>query len=151
MCLVLNMSKEFDLVGRLHTFENSRVSYPFFLNEISCGLFGIADDFVENYLSLDELFLKNRSSTFFVRAGGDSMLPEIKPKDILIVDRSIEASNNSIVAIYLNGTPMCKQLILTGNRRILHSINTNYPNIEISNEDELVLFGVIVGIVRPIL
>ncbi len=121
---------------------------PLYQGELACGLFGISEDFVENYLSLDEKFLRNREATFLVRAGGDSMSPEIKDNDILIVDRSLTAKHQSIIAVFYNGVAMCKQLYLEGENKYLRSFNSKYKNILIGEEDELLVFGVVIGLAR---
>lgn len=41
--------------------------YPKMLAKLSCGLFGISDDFIEKYQSLDGHFIKNKFSTFFLK------------------------------------------------------------------------------------
>ncbi len=122
--------------------------FPLFSGELSCGLFGISDDFVESYLSLDEKYKKNKESIFFVRSGGDSMSPEIKNEDILIVDRSIEPFHQAIVAIFYNGLPMCKQLLIDRNKQVLRSFHEDYKDIVIYETDEINLFGVVVGLSR---
>ena len=45
--------------------------------KVSCGLFGLSDDFIESYQSLDERFIKNKTSSFLFEASGDSMEPTI--------------------------------------------------------------------------
>lgn len=140
-----------EIIGNLAQINNSDVTkhyIPLYSGELACGLFGILEDFIENYLSLDEKFAKNREATFYVRASGDSMSPKIENGDILIVDRSIKAINHSIVAIFLNGTPMCKQIILEKNKKILRSFNQSYKEILIGEDDELALFGVVIGLAR---
>lgn len=114
-------------------------------------LFGISADFAEGHLSLDEKFMRNRESTFFVRAGSDSMNPEIKDGDILIVDRSIKATSGAVVAIFFNGNPICKQLIIKNGRQTLHSFNSNYQDIIVDDDDQLQLFGVVTGLARDLL
>jgi DNA polymerase V len=121
---------------------------PYYSSIVSCGLFGIADDFTENYLSLDEKYLTNKESTFFVRAGGDSMLPEIKPNDILIVDRSIKLTHGCIATFYLNGSAICKQYLKIPSGILLHSLNPDHKDIHIKDDDELQLFGVVIGLAR---
>jgi DNA polymerase V len=123
---------------------------PLYGGRLSCGLFGISDDFVESYLSLDEKFLKNHESTFFVRAFGDSMEPEIKNDDILVVDRSLTPKHKSVVAVFYNNSPLCKQLLIIGDKRYLHSFNKKYPQIEITEYDDFQIFGVIIGIARDL-
>lgn len=131
--------------------DNSKaILLPFYSGDLACGDFGVAEDFIESYLSLDQKFLKNKESTFFVRASGDSMLPEIKDQDILVVDRSRLATDQSIVAVFLNGSPKCKQLLIKKNLSYLHSLNEKYKDIRIRDNDELVIFGVVTGIVREL-
>ena len=128
----------------------NEIKLPLFSGELSCGLFGITEDYVEDYLSLDEKFMKNKSSTFFVRASGSSMMPMIMPNDILIVDRSLEPSSESIVAVFYNGTPICKQFIISNETKILRSLNSEYEDILITPDDDLVIFGVVIGLARDL-
>jgi len=76
------------------------------------------------------------------------MLPDIKSGDVLIVDRSVNPFNRSVVAVFFNGTPLCKQLIIEGNSKCLHSLNKKYKDIEITENDELAVFGVVIGLAR---
>ncbi|ATH07972.1 hypothetical protein BIY24_08410 [Halobacteriovorax marinus] len=129
-------------------FNEQQKGLPLYCGELSCGLFGISDDFVESYLSLDELFMRNRESTFFVRASGDSMLPEIKNGDILIVDRSYKVLDQSIVAVFHNGNPLCKKFLQRENHILLRSLNKKYSDIQVCDDDELQVFGVVIGVAR---
>lgn len=126
------------------------IKIPFYSSFVSCGLFGIADDFTENYLSLDEKYLSNKESTFFVRADGDSMEPDIKPRDILIVDRSVKVFSGCVGTFYFNGNAICKQYIQGPSGIILRSFNTKYKDIHIKETDDLTLFGVVIGITRDL-
>lgn len=121
---------------------------PLYAGELACGLFGITEDFVESYLSLDRKFMKNKDSTFFVRASGDSMEPEIKENDILIVDTSLRPKNEVIAAIFYNGNPICKKICYTREGIVLRSLNRHYQDIILSKEDDLQVFGVVIGLAR---
>ncbi|MCT4641014.1 MAG: S24 family peptidase [Bacteriovoracaceae bacterium] len=121
---------------------------PLYAGKVACGLFGIAEEHADSYLSLDEKFLKNKHSTFLVRASGKSMEPEIKDEDILVVDRSLKAASGSIVAVFYNGSPLCKQFIKKDDRTYLASFNESYKKIEVTGTDELEIFGVVIGIAR---
>jgi DNA polymerase V len=129
--------------------ESTHVTLPLYTSKVSCGLFGIADDFSDNYLSLDAKYLVNKEATFLVRTSGDSMTPEIKAGDILIVDRSVELISGKVATFHLNGHAICKQFIKKSNGEIvLKSFNPSYQDIVISETDDLVLFGVVIGIAR---
>jgi DNA polymerase V len=52
-------------------------AFPILGKRVTCGLFGISDDYIEKYQSLDARFIKNKASTFFFQAASDSMEPLI--------------------------------------------------------------------------
>jgi DNA polymerase V len=128
----------------------NQLKAPFYSSIVSCGLFGIADDFTENYLSLDEKYLANKESTFFVRAGGDSMNPDIKSGDILIVDRSVKLTHGCVATFYFNGSAICKQYQKIPSGILLHSFNPIHKDIHVKEGDELTLFGVVIGLARDL-
>lgn len=121
---------------------------PMYSATVACGLFGISDDFVESYLSLDEKFVRDQNATFFVRASGDSMWPKIENEDILIVDTSLTLKNGSIGTFFYNGNPICKQWFKTENGFVLKSINSKYQDLVIKESDQIELFGVVIGLAR---
>ncbi|HAZ14799.1 MAG: hypothetical protein A2X86_22250 [Bdellovibrionales bacterium GWA2_49_15] len=119
-----------------------------FLGEVTCGLFGITEDYEEAYLSLDQHLVKNRESTYFLRAMGNSMTPLILPQDILVVDRSIKVEMGQIVVLTMNGQRLCKRLVRQEGKIFLLSENKNYKPIPIVEESEAVFFGPVVGLAR---
>lgn len=123
---------------------------PFLGQRISCGLFGISDDYIEKYQSLDSRFIKNKSSTFFFEATGSSMEPLIIEKDVLIVDRSLEATHDRVVVVSLDNEMLCKRLIKDSSGNLLRSDNRTYRDIYITEEINLSVFGVVIGIARDI-
>ena len=138
------------LIEETKPIESSLVKHylPLYSGSASCGLFGIADDFVDDYLSLDEKFIKNKVASFFVRAQGDSMAPTILPGDILIVDRSIKIFNSAVATFFFNDVAICKQYIRNENQVLLRSFDPKVKDIKITNEDKLELFGVVTGLAR---
>lgn len=73
------------------------------------GLFGVNEDFSEDFLSLDELLIKTPEATFFFRASNDQLAPEIVKNDILIVDRSRHPKNGNFVILYHLGERLCRR------------------------------------------
>lgn len=114
------------------------------------GLFGIQEDHIQKYQSLDDRFVKNKSSTYFFVAAGDSMQPLILEKDILIVDRSLEPTHNKIVVVAVNGEMYCKRLVSRGGQLLLVSDNKNYSEIIINGEMDIHFFGVVTGLGRDL-
>jgi DNA polymerase V len=119
---------------------------PLFLSKLTCGLFGISEDEIEDYQSLDSLFIKNRFNTFFFKAAGDSMEPTIYPGQILVVDRSKKHYNGKVCAIVYDEKIICKRVIMKSDYIILRSDNPKYKDIIIQNNENVTFWGVIIAI-----
>lgn len=126
------------------------VGDPHFLPRVECGLFGISDDYIEKYQSLDARFIKNKASTFFFEASSHSMQPLINEGDVLVVDRSIEQVNNRVVVVALEGEMICKRFVKKNNQVILKSENPKCADIKVTEEMNMIVFGVVVSIAREI-
>lgn len=75
-------------------------------------------------------------SVFALRVAGDSMEPEFKDRDIIIVNPHIEASPNDYVVVKnVNGEAMFKQLKKYGQRWVLHPLNPRYEDLEVRKGD----------------
>ncbi len=121
--------------------------YPL-IAKVECGLFGIQDDHMEKYLSLDQYMVSNKSSTFFFRASGESMQPFIMPGDIVVVDRSKRVESQDICIVELEGELLCKRFIKLGERGVLRSENPKFKDVYLTNFREASFFGVVTGISR---
>ena len=130
-----------------HYHRHSRNSFkiPFFGSKLPCGTFGILDDFIEKYQSLDQRFVQNKASTFFFRATGDSMKPTIFPEDILIVDRSIEHYEGKVCVVCFEGELLCKRVFTKKNHALLLSDNQVYKPKLIQNPENAFVWGVVVA------
>lgn len=118
---------------------------PVFLAKISCGLFGISDDLIEKYQSLDSLFIESRYNTFFFEAAGDSMEPTLFQGQVLVVDRSRKDFNNRVCAVEFEDTIICKRVLIRGDSVILRSDNPKYKDIIVRNNESVRFWGVVVA------
>ncbi len=74
------------------------------------GFGAAADDYAERGIDLNEQLIKNKPATFFMRVTGDAMVNAgIFHGDILIVDRSLKASNGKIIVAVLNGEMLVRR------------------------------------------
>jgi DNA polymerase V len=106
-----------------------------------------ADDYVENTLDLHSYMVKAPSATFIARARGDAMVRlGIFDGDLLVVDRSIEPAHGCVVVASLEGEMVCKVLDLHGKR--LLSGNERYPPVQLQDDSDLVIEGVVTFSVR---
>ena len=130
----------------MNKYLNSRVLLPIYLCKVEAGFPSPAENYVEQELDLKEHLIRNSDSTFLVRATGKSMVNVgISPGDILIVDRSLEAKNNSIIIVSIDGELTVKRLIKDKNNKKLYlkSENLDYPNIDLKIESDTMIWGVV--------
>jgi DNA polymerase V len=119
--------------------------------QIAAGFPSPADDYLkaETPLDLNEHLIKHPAATFFVRVRGDSMTGcGIFPDDILIVDRSLEATHRKVVIAVLNGELTVKRLHKSGGRVMLMPENPGYKPIVIEDDMELEIWGVVTCVIH---
>lgn len=115
---------------------------------ILCGFPSPAEDYKEDSLDFNAWLGADRPSVYALRARGTSMTGAgIFPGDIIIVDKARRAVHGSIVVAEIGGEFTLKRLLLKP-KVALHPENPDYPDIEIPDESELVIFGVVTGVVR---
>lgn len=125
------------------------ISLPLFGHKVPAGFPSPADDYVEGRLSLDEHLVRHKESTFFVRAKGNSMVGAgIFDNDLLVVDKSLDASSGDIVIAVIDGELTVKRLIKRDGKVILKPENARYKEIELQDGQELQVWGVVTSTVK---
>ena len=122
---------------------------PLMASSVPAGFPSPAEQYVESQLDLNELLVRRPAATFFVRAAGDSMIDAgIRPGDILIVDRSLEARHGSIVIACVDNDFTVKYLHSANGVWQLRAANRKYPPIRFSEGMELKIFGVVTAVIH---
>ncbi len=122
---------------------------PIFTSSVPAGFPSPADDYIENNLDLNEHLIAHPSSTYFVRAAGDSMSERgILDKALLIVDRAVEPRQGHVVIASINGEFTCKVLDLQ-NKQLL-AANPVYAPIFISEDSDLMIEGVVIHVINTL-
>jgi DNA polymerase V len=134
------------LLAQSHSF-----SLPLYANTVQAGFPSPADDYIEQKLDLNTHLIKHPAATFFVTARGDSMKNAgIQSGDMLIVDRSLEATHGRIIIAALNGELTVKRLAVLGNQVKLMAENPAYDPIDITNDIDLVVWGVVTHVIHQV-
>ncbi|NGX61343.1 MAG: LexA repressor [Chlamydiae bacterium] len=130
-------------------FSQTAKLLPYFEARLPAGFPSPADDFLEKQLDLHELLVKHPAATFFVRVEGDSMIGAgIHSGDILVVDRSLSPRIGKIIVALLNGEFTVKRLKKEGKRLFLSPENPRYPAIEVEEEAEFQVWGVVTYVIH---
>lgn len=80
---------------------------------IHAGFASPAQDYVDGVLDLNKELIQHPAATFYARVVGDSMCPDIKEGDLLVVDRSQEAFDDCIAVCCLNNEFTIKRIDLS--------------------------------------
>ena len=129
--------------------QKKQILTPVFLDSVSAGFPSPATDYMENKLDLNEYLIKRPAATFIVKAKGLSMTDAgILSGDLLIVDRSIVPKNNNIVIASIFGDLTVKKLHKKENSLFLLPANSDYPSIEVKEEMECFIWGIVTYIIH---
>ena len=118
---------------------------------ISAGFPSPADDFKEIRISLDKELVKNSESTFYARVSGDSMINAgLDDGDLLVIDRSLNPENGKIAVCFIDGDFTVKRIRKEGKKFYLLPENKKYKPIEVREENELIIWGVVEYVIKKI-
>ena len=124
---------------------------PLFLVSVSAGFPSPADDYLETQLDLNQHLIKHEATTFFVRVNGDSMTgARIHSGDLLIVDRSLEPSDNTVVIAVVNGELTLKRLSKRGHHLSLTPENGKYDPIAVTEGTDFEVWGVVTHVIHAV-
>lgn len=120
------------------------ITLPLYATKISCGFPSPAEDYLEAKLDLNEKLIQRPSSTFLLKAEGDSMTNAgIFNNDLLVVDKSIKPQHGHIIVAVVNGEFTLKRLVLRFPKTILQPENPKFKPLEITAEMNFEVWGVV--------
>ena len=127
------------------------IRIPLYSNSIPAGFPSPADDHIESHLDLNDYLVQNPSSTFMVRAVGDSMIGAgIHSGDVLVVDRAITPTNGKVVIAAVDGELTGKRLEIHQDHLCLIAENPKYPPIRVSESQDAVIWGVVTNVIHAV-
>ena len=123
--------------------------HPLVQAYVPAGFPSPADDYLERKLDLNDYLVRHPAATFFVRVSGDSMTGAgIHSGDLLVVDRSLEPRNNSVVIAGVDGELTVKRMRKRGGEIHLVPDNGDYRPIEVGEETSLEIWGVVTAVIH---
>jgi DNA polymerase V len=134
-----------------YSMEEKTLDIPFYQSNVSAGFPSPAEDFMELDLNLQEYLVQHPSATFCVKVTGDSMQNAgIFSGDIMVVDRALEPKNKTIVLAVLDGEFTVKRIHKKGDLLFLNPENDNFKPIEITQEMNFKVWGVVTHIIHKV-
>ena len=133
---------------------SSRLSIPMATATVRAGFPSPAQDYMSEDIDLNEVLIKNREATFYVRISGDSMTNAgIMDGDLAIVDKALEARDGDIVVAFIDGDFTIKQFRMdkSGLYGWLLPWNEHYPKILVNEENNFIIWGVVTYVIHAVL
>lgn len=116
---------------------------------VQAGFPSPAQDYWSGDINLTEHLVRDRTSTFIVRAVGSSMQRAgIFDGDRLIVDRAITPQHGHIVIAILDGELTVKRLYAAEGAAWLCAENPAFPDIEVPELSDLSVWGVVTWVLH---
>ena len=129
----------------------SEIKIPYIKEGVSAGFPSPAADFMETNIDLNKELSKNPLATFYIKVKGNSMIDAgINDKDVLVVDRSLEPQNNKIAICFIDGEFTVKRIQLQKDCLYLMPENPNYVPIKITEENNLIIWGIVTYVIKKI-
>ena len=149
---LVNLAELHTLVPVIWPLKPTSSSFiPAFPVKCPAGYPSPAADFCETPLDLHAYLVKHRAATFIFDVCGDSMKNAgIFDGDKIVVDRAVEAKSGDIIVAILNGEHTVKRVHITSDGIELRPENHLYQTILLGEAEELIVFGVVVGVVRKL-
>lgn len=140
--------KHTDKIG-IFEITNKRIYIPVAVSKVQAGFPSPATEYEDEALDINDIVVSNPAATFYVRVKGNSMIDaNICEGDILVVDRSIEATHGKIVIAVVDGDFTVKTLYLKDGIVKLIPANPEFPEIVLHDEQELDIWGVVSFIIH---
>ena len=86
----------------------------------------------------------------YIRISNQSMEPNIRKMDILMVNRSVLPKVGKIVLADVNGEVIVKRLSKVAGQMTLTADNPNYPDVKVGDFDESMIWGVVTNVIHQL-
>lgn len=139
----------FDMEMLLPANDVEPLHRPLFSSRIAAGFPSPADDHIADWLDLSTYLVSDKPATFYLRVIGLSMIDEdIRPNDLLIVNKGLEPQDGDIVIAVLDGELTVKELEIARGKVRLIPANPDFAPVEVREDQQLMVWGVVTAQIR---
>lgn len=125
--------------------KKSGYRLPLLTGKVPAGFPLNATDHISEWVDMNQMIIKDPGSMFLIEAVGDSMEEDhIYEGDLLIVDGSIQPRHGMIVIAAIDGEYTVKRFFKKDNAIKLVPANSNYPEIDVTDNVQFAVAGVVV-------
>lgn len=121
-----------------------------FVGDIKAGFPSPSEDFTESAIDLNQYVTKHPSATYFARVNGTSMVPDLNEGDLLVIDRSLDPADGKIAVCFVDGEFTIKRIKIEKERCLLIPSNSDFPVLEVTAENQFLIWGVVSFIIKKV-
>ncbi len=114
-----------------------------FAGDVNAGFPSPAEDFSRDKIDLNKLLIKHPDATFYAKVKGNSMTGDFSEGDLLVIDRSVEYSDNRIALCFIDGEFTLKRIRYIDGKCFLTPSNDDFPLLEVNPESNSLIWGVV--------
>jgi DNA polymerase V len=115
------------------------------------GFGAAADDYADRGIDLNEQLIRNKAATFFMRVNSDAMSGAgIHEGDVVIVDRSLEATSGKVVIASVNGELLIRRLEREGAHKARLVPASKLSSISLEHYSEKMIWGVVTYVIHHV-
>jgi DNA polymerase V len=129
-------------------FETSTLGNPFADTTIRPGLPAPVDDFLDNFIDMNQELVKNKEATFYARIVGNAGGNEFSEGDVLVVDRSLPLQKDKMAVCFLDGNFTLKKIRLEEGTLWVESLNASFDAIRITEDNQFMVWGMVTYTVK---
>ena len=119
---------------------------PFEESGIKAGFPSPAQDYMGTSIDLNRELVRHKESTFYARVSGNSLIDAgISDGDIIVVDKSLEATSGDYVVAFIDGEFTIKEFRFDEQNQCAWLIpyNKNFSPIKVTVENDFMIWGVV--------
>ncbi len=128
--------------------SDTPVSY---VGGVNAGFPSPADDYLDVKIDLNQELVQNPEATFYARVRGNSMIEAgLNDGDVLVIDRSLKARNNSIAVCFLDGEFTVKRIKIEKEFCWLIPENKEFSPIKVTSENNFIIWGIVAYVIKKV-
>jgi DNA polymerase V len=129
----------------------SVLELPVISGGISAGFPSPALDFIDLTIDMNKHLVKHPATTFYGRVKGQSMKDAgIFDGDLLVIDKSLQPTDNKIAVCYIDGEFTIKRIQIQKDCVWLIPENEAYQPIKVTADNDFIIWGMVTHVIKAL-
>jgi DNA polymerase V len=129
----------------------SGLELPVISEGISAGFPSPALDFIDLTIDMNKHLVKHPATTFYGRVKGQSMKDAgIFDGDLLVIDKSLQPTDNKIAVCYIDGEFTIKRIQIQKDCVWLIPENEAYQPIKVTADNDFIIWGMVTHVIKAL-